>query len=160
MMIRKMEKTDWSRVKEIYEQSLLKGESTFNIFCPDYKEWDSSHLKDCRYVAEIDDRVVGWIAISPTSSRDAYKGVVEVSIYIDSFHQGCGIGTQLLETLCKQSELYGYWCLYASIFSINTASIHLHKKCGFREIGFRERIAKDRFGRWQNTILMEKRLSD
>lgn len=36
----------------------------------------------------------------------------------------------------------------------------MHKKCGFREIGYRERIAKDRFGNWQNTTLMELRLEN
>jgi phosphinothricin acetyltransferase len=52
----------------------------------------------------------------------------------------------------------GIWSLYAAIFSVNSASIEFHKKCGFREIGYRERIAKDRFGKWQNTTLMEFRL--
>ena len=40
-----------------------------------------------------------------------------------------------------------------------SASEGLHKKCGFREIGYREKIAKDRFGEWQNTTLMEYRAS-
>ena len=75
-MIREMQKADWNRVSEIYQQALLAGKSTFNTVCPDYDEWDNNHIKDCRYVAEIDDMVVGWIAISPTSSRKAYKGVV------------------------------------------------------------------------------------
>ena len=87
-MIREMQKADWNRVSEIYQQALLEGKSTFNTVCPDYDEWDNNHIKDCRYVAEIDDMVVGWIAISPTSSREAYKGVVEVSIYIDNKYQG------------------------------------------------------------------------
>ena len=159
-MIREMQKADWNRVSEIYQQALLEGKSTFNTVCPDYDEWDNNHIKDCRYVAEIDNMVVGWIAISPTSSREAYKGVVEVSIYIDNKYQGSGIGTKLLKKLCNESEKRGYWYLYVAIFSINRPSIELHKKCGFREIGYRERIAKDRFGKWQNTVLMERRLPE
>ena len=70
-----------------------------------------------------------------------------------------GIGTALVNTIIREAEKDGYWSIYSAIFSINKASIALHKKCGFREIGYRERIAKDRFGKWQNTTLMEYRAS-
>lgn len=73
---------------------------------------------------------------------------------------GKGLGTYLLEHLCSVTEQLGYWCLYAAIFSKNTASIALHKKCGFREIGYRERIARDRFGNWQSTTLLERRVKE
>ena len=43
-MIRKMQSSDWARVKAIYEQALAKGVSTFNTVCPDYTQWDSGHL--------------------------------------------------------------------------------------------------------------------
>lgn len=159
-MIRDMQRTDWNYVQVIYKQALRKGESTFNTICPEYEEWNQNHIKECRYVAEIDGKVVGWIAISPTSSREVYKGVVEVSVYVDEQYQDRGIGTELLKKMCIESEKRGYWCLYSAIISINMPSIILHKKCGFREIGYRERIAKDRFGNWQNTILMERRIQN
>ena len=75
-MIREMKKTDWDRVSEIYQQALSEGTSTFTTVCPDYKEWDNNHIQECRYVAEMDGMAVGWIAISPTSSREAYKGIL------------------------------------------------------------------------------------
>lgn len=156
-MIREMTPNDWERVTDIYEQGLVRGTSTFNTKCPTYEEWDAGHIKDCRYVYISDEKVVGWIAISPSSGRCVYKGCVEVSIYIDEAYQGKGIGTALLEKLCEDTEKAGYWSLYSTIFSINKVSIALHKKCGFREIGYREKIAKDRFGVWQNTTLMERR---
>lgn len=68
-----------------------------------------------------------------------------------------GIGTQLVKMLLEEAPGAGFWSIYSAIISINKASIALHKKCGFREIGYRERIAKDRFGEWQNTTLMEYR---
>lgn len=156
-MIRSMKESDWDRVAKIYTQGLQRGTATFNTVCPSFSEWDSGHIKQCRLVAEEDGRVVGWIAISPTSSMAAYKGVVEVSLYVDDDYQGRGIGTALLTRLCEESEKHGYWCLYSSIFSTNEASIATHKKCGFREVGYRERISKDKFGKWQNTTIMERR---
>jgi phosphinothricin acetyltransferase len=102
--------------------------------------------------------MVGWIAVGPTSSRSAYRGAVEVSIYIDESYQRRGIGYELMHHIIGMAPDYGIWSLYAAIISINEASIEFHRKCGFREIGYRERIAKDRFGRWQNSTLIELRL--
>ncbi|WP_330399375.1 GNAT family N-acetyltransferase [Agathobacter ruminis] len=158
-MVREMVASDWTRVAEIYKQGLEGGTATFNTVCPSFEEWDKSHIKTCRFVYEEDGVVVGWVAISPSSSRCAYKGCVEMSIYVDQNYRGHGIGTSLVKALISQSVKEGFWSIYSAIFSINKASIGLHKKCGFREIGYRERIAKDRFGEWQNTTLMEYRAS-
>lgn len=158
-IIREMKSSDWEVVSSIYSQALIAGHSTFNTICPTYEEWNRAHSQDCRLVCQINGSVAGWAAISPTSSRQSYRGVVEVSIYIDQNYQGQGLGTALLKKLSDLCSEHGYWCLYSAIFSINKPSIYLHKKCGFREIGYRERIAKDRFGNWQNTTLMEKRLN-
>lgn len=156
-LIRDMKEEDWDAVSSIYKQSLLEGKSTFQIECPSYETWSKNHLQDCRYVIVADGSIAGWCAISATSVREVYKGVVEISIYFDKASRGKGLGTKLLKYLIEKSEEKGYWCLYAAIFSINEASIKLHEKCGFRVIGYREKIAKDRFGEWQNTTLMERR---
>ena len=158
-MIREMLDTDWTRVAEIYKQGIESGIATFNTECPNFEEWDKSHVKECRYVYEEDGKVVGWISISPSSSRCVYKGCVEMSVYIDSEYKGRGIGTALVNHLINESVKLGYWSIYSAIISISEASIALHRKCGFREIGYRERIAKDKFGEWQNTTLMEYRAS-
>lgn len=156
-MIRKMIEEDWNSMMMIYKQSLEKGTVTFRTDCPTYEEWDKGHCQECRFVYELDNKVVGYTMIAPTSSRESYRGVVELSIFVDENYLRKGIGTQLLTTLCDETEKYGYWTLYAAIFSVNTASIELHKKCGFRIVGEREKIAKDRFGNWQSTTIMERR---
>lgn len=157
-MIREMNKNDWIRVEEIYLQGIEKGTATFNTMCPSYEEWDNGHIDSCRFVYVDEGKVVGWVAISPTSSRCVYKGCVEMSVYIDNDYQGKGIGTELVEQLLQEAKKLGYWSILSTVISQNTASIALHKKCGFREIGYREKIAKDRFGNWQNTTLFELRL--
>lgn len=155
--IRDMVKEDWNQVKEIYAEALKDGKSTFTKEVPSYEEWDKNHLKDCRFVLEKDDKVVGWCALSKTSARDVYKGVVEISIYFDKDYRGMGLGEVLMDYLCKESERIGYWTLVSVILSVNFPSIKLHEKCGFRKVGYREKIAKDIFGRWQDTFLYEKR---
>lgn len=156
-MIREMRASDWKDMTEIYQQSLDKGDVTFRTECPTYEEWDCGHIKECRFVYELDGKVIGYTMLAPTSSRDSYRGVVEVSIFVDEDHTKQGIGTALLSKLMEEAEKAGYWTLYSAIFSVNEGSIKLHQKCGFRVIGTRERIAKDKFGNWQSTTLMEWR---
>lgn len=151
---------DWARVFEIYKQGIDSGKTTFSSAYPSWEQWDMGHHKICRYVAISDDEVVGFVAVSPVSAKSHYSGVVEVMIYVDEKYCNLGIGTSLLNKLIQEAPDKGIWCLYSSIFSSNEKSIKLHEKCGFRTIGYRERIAKDRFGNWTDTTLMEYRFSD
>jgi L-amino acid N-acyltransferase YncA len=148
--------SDWPDVSRIYRQGLETGNATFETTVPTWESWDSGHLDECRLVLEIDDDVVGWVALSPVSSRPVYRGVVEHSIYIAEEARGTGAGAQLLGSLVLESENAGFWTLQTSIFPENEASIALHAKHGFRVVGTRERIGSHR-GRWRDTVLMERR---
>ncbi len=83
-------------------------------------------------------------------------GVAEVSVYVGEHGRGKGVGTALLAALIKESEENNAWTLQAGIFPENEASIRLHLKAGFREVGRRERIGKHN-GVWRDTILFERR---
>ncbi|BBF42384.1 phosphinothricin N-acetyltransferase [Lachnospiraceae bacterium KM106-2] len=155
--ISKMESKDWEQVRKIYIEGIQTQNATFQTEAPSYESWDQGHLKECRYVARSKDAVLGWIALSPTSSRCCYAGVVEVSIYIGEKYQGMGIGTALMKQVVLDSEKDGIWSLYSAIIKENQASIALHKKCGFREIGTREMISKMPNGIWHDVVLMERR---
>jgi phosphinothricin acetyltransferase len=100
--------------------------------------------------------VLGWAALSPVSARSVYRGVAEISVYVRNTARGQGIGRALLEALVAESEKHGIWTLQASIFAANEASLALHRGCGFREVGRRERIAQ-LHGQWHDTVLMERR---
>ena len=156
--IREMRKSDWSDVLEIYYQGIQTNMATFETQCPSYEEWDRVHGQVCRYVIETDGDVVGWAALSPVSQRQVYRGVAELSIYINVDNRGKGLGKALLEHLTSQSELYNFWTLESLIMEENLASIALHQSCGFRKVGYRERMGKDRFGSWRNIVLMEHRI--
>jgi phosphinothricin acetyltransferase len=155
--IRKMAESDWTEVSRIYREGKDTNLATFQADCPSWEEWDASHLKDCRLVATEDGGIVGWAALTAVSGRCVYAGVAEVSIYIDPEYRGRGVGKQLLRELIRSSEECGFWTLQSGIMQENSASIRLHESCGFRMVGYRERIGRDRFGTWRNTVLMEKR---
>ncbi|MDW3651597.1 MAG: N-acetyltransferase family protein [Bacteroidia bacterium] len=156
IQLRKMTATDWPRVKDIYQKGLDLGYASFETEAPAWEKWDATHLTDCRYVAETSEGILGWIALSKVSAREVYKGVAEVSIYIDPAQSGRGLGKKLMEKVIEESEKRGFWTLQSGIFPQNTASIHLHEKMGFRKIGYREKVAK-RVGIWQDNVLMERR---
>jgi phosphinothricin acetyltransferase len=157
LIIREMQKEDWEAVASIYKEGIDTKKSTFTSEVPTFEAWDKAHLSTCRLVAVEDGTVVGWVALSPYSSRCVYCGVAEVSIYIKADSRGKQIGEKLLRKLITESEKEGIWTLQSGIIEINKASIALHNKVGFRLVGFREKIAKDHDGVWQNTVLMERR---
>ncbi len=156
--IQKMENDDWSSVKSIFNEGIATGNATFITECPSWEEWDRNHLKNCRLVVKSNNKVIGWAALSPFSGVCAYTGVAEVSIYLTSSARGKGIGKSLLKSVIKESEKNGIWTLQAKIFPENIASISLHKACGFKEVGIRERIGQLN-GKWRDVVLMERRSS-
>jgi phosphinothricin acetyltransferase len=157
LMIRAMIPEDWSAVEAIYQEGINTKTATFQKETPTYEEWDKSHVANCRLVAERDGIIVGWAALSPYSSRCVYSGVAEVSVYVKADCRGQKVGEVLLRELIEESEAEGIWTLQSGIFEINKVSQALHKKMGFRMVGYRERIAQDHDGVWQNTVLMERR---
>ncbi|MCT6924884.1 GNAT family N-acetyltransferase [Metasolibacillus sp.] len=156
LIIREMEQKDLKEVLAIYKEGIDTGMATFETNVPSEPIWDEGHHAVLRFVAEENNRVVGWIAISPVSTRAVYSGVGEVSVYISSESKGKGIASKLFHVLIKESEKAGFWTLQSSIFAVNTASIELHKKMDFRVVGTREKIAQLN-GKWHDTVIMEKR---
>lgn len=156
--IRDMTSEDWEAVAAIYRQGLDTGIATFQTEVPTYESWNAAHSPDCRFViVDETDRVAGWAVLSPTSARPVYAGVREVSIYIHRDYRRQNLGERLMFYMIDRSEKAGVWMLYSSIFEENKASLHLHDKCGFRTVGYRERIARDAQGNWHTTIVMERR---
>jgi len=153
--IRDLRPDDWSPVRAIYEEGIRGGDATFETETPSWERWDAAHPR-LRLVAERDGAVVGWAALSPASARQCYRGVGEVSVYVAGEARGAGLGRELLERLVELSEQAGYWTLTAGVFPENEASLWLHKTCGFREVGVRERLG-ELYGVWRDVVLLERR---
>lgn len=82
--------------------------------------------------------------------------MAELSVYVDPLETGRGFGGQLLDALVTSSERARIWTLQAQIFPQNTASLHLHRRRGFRTVGIRERIGELN-GEWRDVVLLERR---
>jgi phosphinothricin acetyltransferase len=156
-IINQMKETDWLQVSDIYTEGIDTKIATFQSAAPSWEDWNNGHCKTCRLVAKVGEEILGWAALSPVSSRCVYAGVAELSIYISNKFRGQKVGTVLLEELIKLSEENGYWTLQSGIIRENIASLNFHKKCGFREIGYREKLGKMDNGTWHDVVLVERR---
>jgi L-amino acid N-acyltransferase YncA len=154
--IEEMRPGDWPEVRAIYLEGIATGNATFETSSPAWEDWDRDHLPACRLVARDGSGVNGWAALKPVSGRPAYRGVAEVSVYVTEHARGRGLGRALLEALIISSEQNGIWTLQAGILAENEASIELHRRCGFREVGRRERIGRLAHV-WRDVVLMERR---
>ena len=157
MRIRELEEKDWPVVAAIFEEGIATGLATFETAAPAWPAWDDTHLPGrLRLVAEEDGEVVGFAALSPVSSREAYRGVVENMLYVSARARGRGVGSALLAELLRRSEEVGIWTVQTSIFPENLPSLAVHQRAGFRVVGRRERIGRLN-GAWRDTLLLERR---
>ncbi len=145
------------QVLAIYQAGIDQGDATFETRAPGWAEFSAARLADHRLVA-LDGRgvVLGWVAVSATSSRPVDAGVVEHSVYVHPDARGRGVGALLLDRLIASTEAAGIWTIQSGIFPENTASVALHRAAGFRIVGPRERIGRQH-GRWRDILLLERR---
>jgi L-amino acid N-acyltransferase YncA len=155
LTLRDLLPADWPAVRAIYEEGIRGGDATFETEPPSWERWSAAH-PELRLVAERDGVVAGWAALSPASARHCYRGVGEVSVYVVGEARGAGLGHELLEELVVRSERLGYWTLTAGVFPENEASVRLHNRCGFREVGLREGLG-EAGGVWRDVLLLERR---
>ncbi|SCF20560.1 GNAT family N-acetyltransferase [Micromonospora chokoriensis] len=156
-IVRPMTDGDAGRVLAIYQAGLDAGNASFEVTAPTWAAFDVARLAAHRFVAV--DRVgtvLGWVAASPTSTREVYAGVVEHSVYVDPAAQGRGAGRLLLDALISSTEAAGIWTIQSGIFPENAASLVLHQRAGFRAVGVRERVGRHH-GRWRDVVLLERR---
>lgn len=153
-----MTAADWPAVARIYEAGIADGNATFESEPPDWERWQESHVEDlCLLARDPIGEVLGWAALGRVSARPVYRGIAEVSIYVDPEHVGRGVGRALLRELVEASERAGFWMLEAGIFPENVASIALHESCGFELVGVRRRIGQMPDGRWRDVRTYERR---
>ncbi len=157
LLVRPLRKADWPEVAAIYAEGIATRLATFETEVPEWESWDAAHLREHRLVAELDGNVSGWVALSPYSSREVYRGVADESVYVAERARGRGVGRTLLAAAIESARAGGLWMLQAGIFPDNAASFELHRRLGFREVGVRERIGQ-LDGTWRDVVLLELRL--
>ena len=151
----------WPEVREIYAHGIAGGNATFDDQPPTWEQFDANKLSEYCFVSMAAGDALGWVAASPVSGRCVYAGVVEHSVYVHPAAAGQGIGRLLLAALIASTETAGIWTIQSGVFPENTASLALHRRAGFREVGVRHRLGHMTHGpyagQWRDVILLERR---
>jgi L-amino acid N-acyltransferase YncA len=165
MKIRDVIEADMCDVQHIYAHHVMHGLASFEEIAPGVDELrarrDSVLALGLPYlVAESEGAVVGYAYATLYRSRSAYRHSLEDSVYVREGFSGRGVGVALLSELIARCAEGPYRQMIAVIGdSGNAASIGLHRKLGFREVGTLEAVGF-KFGRWVDSVLMQRALGE
>lgn len=164
--IREARAADLPAVREIYNYYVANSTVTFDEDAMTLREWRHKFaylekLKMPFIVAESPSgQLLGYALVSPWKQKRAYRFTVENSIYLGPAASGKGLGRALLSELIARSKAAGLKEMIAVIADQGAeASIALHEKFGFTEIGRMGRVGF-KFGRWLGTVLLQRSLKD
>ena len=161
-MIREVREEDAEAVAAIYGHHVRHGTASYDVE-PASTEETLAKIRRIAgagwpfIVAEEDGELAGYAYATQFRDRAAYAWTCENSIYVHPDRQGRGVGKVLLDELCARAERSGFRQMIAVIGGAEPASIALHSKCGFREVG-RLHAAGWKHGRWLDNVYMQKAL--
>jgi phosphinothricin acetyltransferase len=163
LVVRDAAEADMEAIARIYAHHVERGLATFEEVPPSDEEMRARRLKVLAVgapylVAEIDREVVGYCYAAPYHARAAYRHTLEDSVYVAPGFGGRGVGGALLAELIARCEA-GPWRWMVAIIgdSGNSASIALHRRCGFESVGTLRSVGF-KLGRWVDTPIMQRAL--
>lgn len=165
MQLRQAAPADLAGITSIYAHHVRHGTGSFEETPPTLDEMRARHraIVDAGYpwfVADGGGGLAGYAYAGPYKTRSAYRFTVEDSVYVDPAHTGRGVGSALLERLIEICAGAGYRQMMAVVGdSENGASLALHRRHGFREIGRAEAIGY-KFGRWLDIVYLQRALGE
>ena len=162
MRTRLVEPRDAEATRAIYNVEVLESTVTFDITprsLADQQVWIAEHSGGHPAIVAVDDdeTVLGFASLSAFKPRAAYAPTVEDSVYVHRDARGGGIGELLLRDIIRLGSDHGFHSAVARIVGGHEASIALHRKCGFEEIGCEREVGR-KFGRWLDVVLMQRML--
>jgi L-amino acid N-acyltransferase len=160
MKIRAASRADVPAILEIYNEAVLTTTASYD-YEPRPLQYRVQWLEDHKrigfpvFVAEDDSgKVVGWSSLGRFHDRKGYQFTSTNSIYVASHARGRGIGKLLLDPIIDRAKELGLRAIIAVIDAENEASIRLHARCGFFEVGRFPKVGF-KFERWLDVVYME-----
>ncbi|WP_208004222.1 GNAT family N-acetyltransferase [Labedella populi] len=159
--IRDAEPGDLPYIREIYNYYVTNSSVTFDEDRMSLAKWKSkfAHLQKqgMPFIVAVSPsgQVLGYALVQPWKEKRAYRFTVENSIYLGAAATGKGLGRALLGELIERSKAAGLKEILAVISDKGAeASLALHEKFGFTEIGRMGRVGF-KFDRWLGTVLLQ-----
>jgi L-amino acid N-acyltransferase len=156
--VRLAERRDAEQIRAIYNPEVLGSTATFDLVPRTIDEqvaWLDQHSGGHpAIVAELDGVVTGFGSLTAHRSRPAYTTSVESSVYVHGDHRRTGTGRAIVDELLRLAASHGFHAVFARIVGGHTASIELHRVCGFEVVGVEREVGR-KFGRWLDVVVME-----
>ena len=157
---RPAEVADAEAIRSIYNVEVLESTVTFDMVersLTDQIDWIADHSGSYPAIVALDqhNQVVGFASLTAYRPRPAYATTVENSVYVDRQHRGKGLGVLLMEQLLVAAADHGFHSVIARTVGDHTASIALHKRVGFTEIGREVEVGR-KFGKWLDVVVLQR----
>ena len=107
-------------------------------------EWFREHSPERHplWVLEMDGQIAGWLSLHSFLTRCAYRGTVEVSVYIHEQFRRRGVARALLEHGIARAPVLGINAMTGLIMGHNAASLQLFEQLGFERWGMLPGVAR------------------
>jgi phosphinothricin acetyltransferase len=164
LSLRTAEISDAEGIASIYNHEVERETSTFDLVTRSIDEqraWIAARSGAFSVIVAEDVAfgIVGFAALSTYRDRAGYRTTVEDSVYVRNDQHRRGIGRALLTQLVDVARDSGFHTVIARIESRSHASIALHDSLGFVHVGVEREIGR-KFGRWLDSVIMQKMLSN
>ena len=161
--IRAAELTDLPALVRLYNHYVTTTAITFDlepVTLASRTAWFQHYAPTGRHrllVACEGPTLLGYATTSPFAVKAAYETSVEVSVYLAPDHTGRGVGTALYAALFAAIADEDLHRAHAGITLPNDASIALHERFGFTEVGVLREVGR-KFGRYHDVLRMQREL--
>jgi L-amino acid N-acyltransferase len=149
---------DAEAIRQIYNREVSTSTVTFDLVprtLAEQAEWLEARSGAHAVIVAVDQgEVVGFASLSPFRDRPAYNSTVEDSVYVRHDQRGAGVGSQLLTELMSLAGQHGFHAVIARIVGDHQASIGLHRRLGFEEVGVEREVGR-KFGKWLDVMVMQ-----
>jgi L-amino acid N-acyltransferase YncA len=147
MKIRDAVEADLPAIIDIYNVAVTTRIATAQlqpVTLEERRDWLKEHSSDRHpfWVLEVDGQVTGWLTIKPFLPRCAYRGTVELSVYVDQKFRRRRIARSLLEEAIARAPSLGISAMVGLIFGHNQPSLRLFEQLGFERWGLLPRVAQ------------------
>ena len=165
MEIRDALPADAGSIMSIYNDAVINTTAIWNditVDAPNRVNWMAERQKlgyPVLVAVDAQNNVLGYASFGDWRAFDGYKYTIEHSVYVHKDARGSGIGKQLMQVLILRAKSLGKHVMVAAIEAGNEASIELHKKIGFIEVGMMPEVGV-KFGRWLDLAFLQLKLSD
>lgn len=162
--LRDAENADLDTITEIHNHAVVHTTAIWNedaVDRADRAAWlaDRTARGYPVIVAADETGVVGYASYAQWRPHSGYRHTVEHSVYVRGDQRGRGIGKMLMTALIERARADGMHVMIGGIESGNAASIALHERLGFREVGRMPQVGA-KFGRWLDLSMLQLMLDD